>query len=227
MTHPALKNNHEIHKASIVKWYCPNLMGSDTSNYPLVMVLTSVNLYKYPAKGGQSDAAIKPMRLPHEPTWLSSSHWEQTMHVSVQWVHWGRPGVSVMRLMISQCQCWHCHILVTLSCLAWHRVTILHHVTRSATSPKLWVVSRHLIGPRLSVLASDWLLITWPWLVICIILASLACDDWARLSTLMIMNIHRLKNGLPVMSDFWDIQISNVIIMTPEISRQHHYMSPH
>ena len=83
------------------------------------MVLTPVNLYKYPGEGSQSDAGIKPMRHPPEPTWLSSSHWEQTMHVSVQWVHWGPASVSCASWY--QCQCWHCHILVTVSCLAWHR----------------------------------------------------------------------------------------------------------
>ena len=154
MTHPALKTHHEIHSTSIVKWYCPNLMAL-TANYPPVMVLT-VNLYKYPATVSQSDAGMQPMRLQYEPSWLSSSHWEQTMPVSVQWVHWGPASVSCASWY--QCQCWHCHILVTLSGLAWHRVTILHHVTRSATSPKWRGVSRHLIGARLSILASDWLL---------------------------------------------------------------------
>lgn len=178
------------------------------------MLLTPVNLYKYPGTGSQL-ASTK-----QEPTWLSSSHWEQTKHVSVQWVHYAPHDINASVDIVTSS--WHCHAsrdTAWLSCITPHGHT--------SNKPKLWWVSRHLIGLLVSMLASDWLLVAQPWLVICIILASLARHDWARLSTLVIMNIHRPKNGLPVMSDFWDIQISNVIIMAPEISRQHHYVSSH
>ena len=117
MTHPATKNNHETHKASIVKWYCPNLMGSDTSNYPPWCCWhqwTFINTRALAAnscinQAGTHLAVIEPLRA----------------NKACQC------PVSPLCASWYQCQCWHCHILVTLSCLAWHRVTILHHATRT------------------------------------------------------------------------------------------------
>ena len=214
MTHPATKNNHETHKASIVKWYCPNLMGSDTSNYPPWCCWhqwTFINTRALAANSHQ------PSRNP--PGCHRAIESKQSMSVSSE---------SIMRLMISMPVLTLSHPRDTVMPRVTPRDYLAsRHTDTRATSPTLWWVSRHLIGLLVSMLASDWLLVAQPWLVICIILASLARHDWARLSTLVIMNIHRPKNGLPVMSDFWDIQISNVIIMAPEISRQHHYVSSH
>ena len=162
------------------------------------------------------------MRLLHENTWawLSSSHWEQTMSMSSDsseaQCHAAHDINASVDIVTSS---WHCHAsrdTAWLSCITSHGHTSYKPKIMLSFPASYW-----------SLRPSDWLRVTQPWLVICIILASLACDDWARLSTQMIMNIHRLKNGLPVMSDFWDIQISNVIIMTPETSRQHHYVSSH
>ena len=115
MTHPALKNNHEIHKASIVKWYCPNLMGSDTSNYPPWCCWhqwTFINTRALAA----SSASTK-----QEPTWLSSSHWEQTKHVSVQWVHYAAHDINASVDIVTSS--WHCHAsrdTAWLSCITPH-----------------------------------------------------------------------------------------------------------
>ena len=200
-------------------------MGSDTSNYPhwwcrhqWILINTQDSGVRQPMEWRYCQPM--PMRTLQEPscTWLSSSHWEQTMHVCVQWFHW---------VSWYQCQCWHCPILVTVSYLAWHCVTILHHGHRHNKPKVMLSFPPPHWSPSLN--SSLWL-VPWPqpWLVICIILASLACDDWARPGQYtVIMNIHRPKNGLPVMSDFWDIQISNVIIMTPGTSRQRHYVSSH
>ena len=132
MTHPAPRNNHETHKALIVKWYCPNLMGSDTSNYP-------------------------PWCCWHQRTFINTQVWGSQWHGVIvepsQWGSWCMTHLSMAvikplrannacQCLVSpvrpvpcdswyQCQCWHCHILVTMSCLAWHCVTILHHVTRT------------------------------------------------------------------------------------------------
>ena len=134
MTHPAPRNNHETHKApiAIVKWYCPNLMGSDTSNYPPWGCWHQWTFINTQVWGSQWHGVIVELSqwgscMSHLNMGLSSSHWGQTMPVSVQWVQWGPVSCASW----CQCQCWHCHILVTLSCLAWHCVTILHHVTRT------------------------------------------------------------------------------------------------
>ena len=209
-------------------------MGSDTSNYPPWCCWHQWTFINTQVRGSQSHGVIVELSQ-----WGSSEHGavikplraNNARQCPVSPV---RPGV--MRLMMSMPVLTLSHPRDTVM----PRVTLRdylasRHTDTRVTSPKLCWVSRLLIGHRVLMLASDWLWVAQSWLVICIILASLACDDWARLSTQMIMNIHRLKNGLPVMSDFWDIQISNVIIMTqrhhgsiitcPPISGAHHECS--
>ena len=109
------------------------------------MLLTPVNLYKYPGTGSQL-ASTK-----QEPTWLSSSHWEQTKHVSVQWVHYAPHDINASVDIVTSS--WHCHAsrdTAWLSCITPHGHT--------SNKPKLWWVSRHLIGLLVSMLTSDWLL---------------------------------------------------------------------
>ena len=143
MTHPAPRNNHETHKAPIVKWYCPNLMGSDTSNYPPWCCWhqwTFINTQVW-----ANDQALMLIQanegLLHELTltWLSSSHWEQTMSVS--------SDSSVMQLMISMPVLTLSHPRDTVM----PRVTLRdylasRHTDTRYTSPKLFGVSQLLIG---------------------------------------------------------------------------------
>lgn len=145
MTHPATKNNHETHKASIVKWYCPNLMGSDTSNYPPWCCWhqwTFINTRALAANSHQ------PSRNP--PGCHRAIESKQSMSVSSE---------SIMRLMISMPVLTLSHPRDTVMPRVTPRDYLAsRHTDTRATSPTLWWVSRHLIGLLVSMLASDWLL---------------------------------------------------------------------